>query len=82
MKNNGHRRPARLVTGDLGPTQIALGGDSTYVLDAEGGRVLRVPIAGGAAETVLEQGQAVNLANVGRPVEVVVGRDAESCSRR
>jgi hypothetical protein len=61
---------AQLVTGDLGATQIALGGDSTYVLDAEGGRVLRVPIAGGAAETILEEGQAVNLATVGRPIEV------------
>lgn len=61
---------AQLVTGDLGPTQIALGGDSTYVLDAEGGRVLRVPIAGGAAETVLEQGREVNLATASRPVEI------------
>jgi hypothetical protein len=61
---------AQLVTGDLGPTQIVLGGDSTYVLDAEGGRVLRVPIAGGAAETILEQGEAVNLATVAHPLEL------------
>jgi hypothetical protein len=61
---------AQVVTGDLGPTQIALGGDSTYVLDAEGGRVLRVPLAGGAAETILDEGRAVNLATVGRPIEL------------
>jgi hypothetical protein len=61
---------AQLVTGDLGPTNIVLGGDSTYALDSEGARVLRVPVAGGAAETILEQGQAVNLATASRPTEI------------
>lgn len=61
---------AQVVTGDLGATQIALGGDSTYVLDAEGGRVLRVPIAGGVAETIYEQGTMVNLTPEGQPIEI------------
>ncbi len=69
---------AQLVTGDLGATQIALGGDAAYVLDIEGKRVLRVPTAGGAPETVLEEGGTVNLLTAARPVEIVWSDQTES----
>jgi serine/threonine protein phosphatase PrpC len=69
---------AQVVTGDLGVTQIALGGDSTYVLDAEGGRVLRVPVAGGVAETVYLRGREVNNATAGQPLEVVWSASTQS----
>jgi serine/threonine protein phosphatase PrpC len=61
---------AQTVTGDLAAIEIALGGDATYVLDAEGGRVLRVPIAGGAPETVLDSGMQVNLVTASRPMHI------------
>jgi hypothetical protein len=69
---------AQLVTGDLGPTQIVLGGDSTYVLDAEGQRVLRVPNDGSAPETILQQGQQVNLTSAGRPIEIAWSPQTQS----
>jgi hypothetical protein len=58
---------AQLVTGDLGATQIVLGGDSTYVLDAEGSRVLRVLLDGQPPITIYERGRAVNLVTASQP---------------
>ena len=69
---------AQVVTGDLGATQIALGGDATYVLDAEGKRVLRVPTAGGAPETVFEEGKPVNLLTAARPVKIAWSEQTSS----
>jgi hypothetical protein len=69
---------AQVVTGDLGATRLALGGDSAYVLDLEGKRVLRAPTAGGAPETVLEEGKAVNLLTAARPVEIAWSDQTQS----
>jgi len=69
---------AQLVTGDLGASQIALGGDASYVLDLEGRRVLRVPSSGAAPETVLEEGKTVNLLTAARPTEIAWSDQTQS----
>lgn len=69
---------AQVVTGELGATQLTLGGDSAYVLDVEGGRVLRVPIAGGVAETVYERGTAIDLKTAGQPIEMAWSNATQS----
>lgn len=61
---------AQLVTGDLGTTQIVLGGDASYVLDAEGGRVLRVFFDERAPITVYEVGKAINLVTASQPTSI------------
>lgn len=61
---------AQVVTGDLGATQIVLGGDAAYVLDAEGGRVLRVFFDDRAPITIYEAGRAVNLVTASQPVSI------------
>jgi hypothetical protein len=69
---------AQVVTGDLSAIQITWGGDSAYVLDVEGGRVLRVPLDGSPPDTILESNKQINLTTAGRPVEIVWSDQTQS----
>jgi hypothetical protein len=59
------------VTGSLSVTRTATGGDSAYLLDAKGGRVLRVHLDGETApETVLQEGVLGGVIAAGRPLQI------------
>jgi hypothetical protein len=61
---------AQVVTGDLAVTQTVVGRGQAYLLDAEGRRVLRVPLDGSSApETILEDG-APRFVTAARPVQL------------
>jgi serine/threonine protein phosphatase PrpC len=67
------------VTGTLTATRAVQGGDDMYLLDAQGHRVLRMPLAGGAApETVFAQGEPVGLFSAGRPLQLSWSAQTES----
>jgi DNA-binding beta-propeller fold protein YncE len=59
------------VTGTLAVTQSVIGGGSAYLLDAQGGRVLRLPVDGATApETIFQEGEPAGLVTAGKPLEV------------
>lgn len=59
------------VTGQLSVTRTVAGGDSAYLLDAKGGRVLRVLLDGSKApETVFEDGGLGGVITTGRPMQI------------
>jgi hypothetical protein len=67
------------VTGTLTATRAVQGGDDMYLLDAQGHRVLRMPLSGGAApETVFAQGEPVGLFSAGRPLQLSWSAQTES----
>ena len=61
------------VTGSLSIGQLAVGALGAYFLDLEGGRVVALPLVEPAAEpfVVLQEGDVVGLARVGRPTHIV-----------
>lgn len=61
---------AQQVTGSLAVTGSVIGGGNAYLLDAEGRRVLRVPLDGSAApETILEDGEP-GFVTPARPLQI------------
>ena len=59
------------VTGSLTVTRTVTGAGSAYLLDAKGGRVLRVPLDGKTApETILEEGDLGGVVTAARPVQI------------
>jgi hypothetical protein len=69
---------AQQVTGALSITRTLIGGQNAYLLDAEDGRVLRVPLDGaGAPETVLQAGDT-NFVTPARPVSIAWAQESAS----
>ncbi|MEX2247896.1 MAG: hypothetical protein WEC75_14570 [Dehalococcoidia bacterium] len=67
------------VTGALAVTRAVVGGDYAYLLDAEGGRVLRVALEGDrAAETVFSEGEPAGFVVASRPVQISWSAETES----
>lgn len=70
---------AQQVTGALTVTHTVTGGGNAYFVDAKGRRVLRVPLAGGAApETIMQEGEPAGFVTVGRPVKVAWAEHTQS----
>jgi hypothetical protein len=62
---------AQLVTGSLSVTDAVIGGGYAYLLDAEGRRVLRVPLdASSPPETILMEGEPAGFVTAARPVQI------------
>jgi hypothetical protein len=61
----------QVVTGELSVVQAVIGGDDAYLLDAEGMRVLRLPLDGGSApETIVAEGEFAGAMQTGRPLRI------------
>jgi hypothetical protein len=70
---------AQLVTGSLSVTDTVIGGGYAYLLDAEGRRVLRVPLDGSSPpETVLLEGEPAGFVTSARPVQIAWAEQTES----
>jgi serine/threonine protein phosphatase PrpC len=70
---------AQLVTGSLSVTDTVIGGGQAYLLDAEGRRVLRVPLdASSPPETVLSEGQPAGFVIPSRPVQIAWADETQS----
>jgi hypothetical protein len=69
---------AQLVTGELEVTQAVTGAGDAFVLDAKGGRVLRVPLDGSAPpETLISAGELAGAVTAGVPVEIAWSEQAQ-----
>ncbi|HET7924094.1 MAG TPA: hypothetical protein VFL30_04305, partial [Rhodanobacteraceae bacterium] len=70
---------AQLVTGSLSVTDTVIGGGYAYLLDAEGRRVLRVPLdASSPPETILSEGQPAGFVMPSRPVQIAWADETQS----
>lgn len=70
---------AQQVTGSLSVTRAVVGGDHAYFLEAKGKRVLRVPLAGGAApETILTEGDLAGFMTASRPMQITWSEQTQS----
>ncbi|MEX0750361.1 MAG: hypothetical protein WD359_06080, partial [Dehalococcoidia bacterium] len=70
---------AQLVTGSLSVTDTVIGGGYAYLLDAEGRRVLRVPLdASSPPETILVEGEPAGFVTPARPVQIAWAEQTES----
>jgi hypothetical protein len=69
---------AQQVTGSLSVTRTVIGGGNAYLLDAEGRRVLRVPLDGSSPpETILEDSEP-GFVTPSRPVQIAWAAQTES----
>lgn len=69
----------QVVTGELSVTQSVIGGGNAFLLDAKGGRVLRVALAGGAApETIFEEGEPAGFVTAAQPVQIAWSEPTQS----
>lgn len=70
---------AQSVAGDFTVTDTAVGGGSAYMVDAKGGRVLRVRLDGTAPpETILEEDALAGFATVSRPQQIAWSESTQS----
>lgn len=70
---------AQQVTGTLTVTHTVTGGGNAFFVDAKGKRVLRVPLAGGAApETIMQEGEPAGFVTAGRPALIAWAEQTQS----
>ena len=70
---------AQLVTGSLSVTDTVVGGGYAYLLDAEGRRVVRVPLdASAPPETVFVEGEPAGFVTPARPVQIAWAEQTQS----
>jgi len=70
---------AQLVTGSLSVTNTVIGGGYAYMLDAEGRRVLRVPLdASAPPETILVEGEPAGFVTPSRPAQIAWAAQTEN----
>jgi len=69
----------QVVTGELSVTHTVVADDNAYLLDAKGGRVLRVPLDGSSApETVLQEGEPAGFVTASKPAQIAWSQETQT----
>lgn len=69
---------AQVVTGQLSVTRSLIGGGDAYFLDAQERRILRMPVSGGAPETIFREGEIAGVQPAPRPLQIAWSEPAQT----